>query len=175
MSTNLDKYKKYESPLVSRYCSDDMLYNFSDFKKFSNFRLLWLYLATAEKELGLDITDEQLEEMKQNIYNIDFDYANNQEKILRHDTMAHVLTYAHCCPKASSIIHLGATSAYVTDNADLIAIRDGFDILCLKLARTIKRLSTFCLKYKDLACLSYTHLQPAQLSTVGKRYFLTII
>ena len=85
--------------------------------------------------------------------------------------MAHVHTFAHCCPKAAPIIHLGATSAYVTDNADLIAIRDGFDILCLKLARTINRLSKFCLKYKDMACLSYTHLQPAQLTTVGKRYY----
>ena len=171
MSANLDEYKKYESPLVSRYSSDEMLYNFSDFKKFSNFRILWLYLAEAEKQLGLDITDEQLEQMKANINNIDFDYAKNQEKILRHDVMAHVHTFAHCCPKAAPIIHLGATSAYVTDNADLIAIRDGFDILCLKLARTINRLSKFCLKYKDMACLSYTHLQPAQLTTVGKRYY----
>ena len=131
---------------------------------------MWLYLATAEKELGLDITTEQLEEMKNNINNIDFEYAKNQEKILRHDVMAHVHTFAHCCPKAAAIIHLGATSAYVGDNADLIAIRDGFDILCLKLARTINRLAKFCLKHKDLACLSYTHLQPAQLTIVGKRF-----
>ena len=160
---------KYESPLVSRYASDAMLYNFSDMKKFAQWRKLWLYLAKGEKELGLEISDEQISEMEQNLDNIDFEVAKQEEKRLRHDVMAHVHTFAKCAPKAAPIIHLGATSAYVGDNGDLIAIRDGFDILLKKLACCINRLSDFCVVYKDLPCLGYTHLQPAQLTTVGKR------
>ena len=168
---NIDKeYLKYESPLASRYATQEMVFLFSDFKKFSNWRKLWLYLATGEKQLGLDITDAQLEELKNNIENIDFEYAKNEEKILRHDVMAHVHTYAHCCPSAAPIIHLGATSCYVTDNSDLMIIKDAFDIINKKLARCLSRLNTFCLKFKDLPCLGYTHLQPAQLTTVGKRF-----
>lgn len=164
-----EKYLKYESPLVSRYASPEMLYNFSDFKKFSNWRRLWFNLAKCEKKLGLNITNQQLNEMEQNIENIDFEMAKNEEKRLRHDVMAHVETFAHIAKSAAPIIHLGATSAYVGDNADLIAIRDGFDILLKKLACCISRLGKFCDKYKDLPCLGYTHLQPAQLTTVGKR------
>ncbi len=154
------KYLKYESPLVSRYASNEMLYNFSDFKKFSQWRFLWLNLAKAEQQLGLDITDEQLAEMEANLENIDFEYAKQEEKRIRHDVMAHIHTFGKCCPKAASIIHLGATSCFVGDNADLIVIRDGFEILLNKLARCISKLSEFCMTYKDMACLGYTHLQP---------------
>ena len=163
------KYMKYESPLIARYASAEIAANFSDFKKFSTWRLLWLYLAKCEKQLGLKITDEQIEEMEKNVKNIDFKMAADEEKILRHDVMAHVHTFAKCCPKAAPIIHLGATSAYVGDNCDLICMRDGLDILCKKLARCISRLADFSEKYKNLPCLGYTHLQPAQLTTVGKR------
>ena len=156
------KYDKYESPLVSRYASDEMLATFSDRKKFANWRRLWFYLASAQKQLGLNISDEQLAEMKANVENIDFDEAKREEKLLRHDVMAHVHTFAKCCPSAAPIIHLGATSCYVGDNADLIAIRDGLEILCVKLARCISRLANFCTEYKDMACLGYTHLQPGK-------------
>ena len=154
------EYLKYESPLASRYATQEMVYAFSDFKKFSNWRKLWFYLASAEKQLGLDISDAQLDELKSNIEKIDFEYAKNEEKILRHDVMAHVHTYAKCCPQAAPVIHLGATSCYVTDNSDLMIITEAFDIVIKKLARCISRLNSFCLKYKDLACLGYTHLQP---------------
>ena len=163
------RYMKYESPLIARYASAEIAANFSDFKKFSTWRLLWLYLAKCEKELGLNITDEQIEEMEKNIKNIDFKMAAEEERLLRHDVMAHVHTFAKCCPKSAPIIHLGATSAYVGDNCDLICMRDGLYILCTKLVRCISRLSDFANKYKDLPCLGYTHLQPAQLTTVGKR------
>jgi len=164
-----ERFMKYESPLVSRYASKEMVYNFSDMKKFSTWRKLWLYLAKCEKKLGVEISDEQIAEMEQNITNIDFTVAAEEEKRLRHDVMAHIHTFAKCSPKAAPIIHLGATSAYVGDNADLICMRDALDMLLLKLARTISRLNNFCLTYKELACLGYTHLQPAQLTTVGKR------
>lgn len=163
------KYKKYESPLCSRYASDEMLYNFSDLKKFSRWRFLWLNLAKAEKQLGLEITDEQIAEMEANLENIDFEYAKAEEKKIRHDVMAHIHTFGKCCPKAAPIIHLGATSCYVGDNADLIMIKEGFGLLNDKLARCISKLSDFCAEYKNLPCLGYTHLQPAQLTTVGKR------
>lgn len=166
-------YLKYESPFSSRYASKDMLVNFSDFKKFSNWRLLWCLLAESEKELGLNISDEQITEMKENLQNIDFEYAQKQEKLVRHDVMAHVHTFAHCCPKAAPIIHLGATSAYVTDGADLMAIRDGFGILLVKLSNTINVLSKFCDKYKDLPCLGYTHLQPGN-SNNSKLFYSNI-
>ncbi|KAJ8307516.1 hypothetical protein KUTeg_015600 [Tegillarca granosa] len=158
------EYLKYRTPLVSRYASPEMMYNYSDMKKFSTWRKLWLWLAKAE----------QLKEMESNLMKIDFDFAAAQEKRVRHDVMAHVHTFAECCPMSAPIIHLGATSAYVGDNTDLIVMRDGFDILLPKLARCIQRLSTFADDNKDLPCLSYTHLQPAQLSTVGKRACLWI-
>ncbi|XP_062618353.1 adenylosuccinate lyase-like [Saccostrea cucullata] len=165
---------KYRSPLVSRYASPEMAFNFSEMNKFTTWRKLWTYLAKSEKDLGLDITGEQIKEMENNVTNIDFELAAAEEKKFRHDVMAHVHTFGACCPKAASIIHLGATSAYVGDNTDLIVMRDGFDILLPKLAGVIKRLADFAKKQKDLPCLSYTHLQPAQLSTVGKRACLWI-
>ncbi|CAC5414920.1 purB [Mytilus coruscus] len=163
------EFKIYRTPLVSRYASPEMAFNFSDMKKFSTWRELWTWLAKGEKTLGLDITDDQIKDMEENIHCIDFERAAFEEKRVRHDVMAHVHTFAKACPRASGIIHLGATSAFVGDNTDLIVMRDGFDILLPKLARCIQSLSSFARKYKDLPCLSYTHLQPAQLSTVGKR------
>ncbi|XP_062502364.1 adenylosuccinate lyase-like [Corticium candelabrum] len=160
---------EYCSPLTSRYASKEMSYNFSDQKKFSTWRKLWLYLATAQKDLGLNITDEQLDEMKMNTDVIDFELAAAEEKKRRHDVMAHVHTFAACCPKAAPIIHLGATSCYVGDNTDLIVLRDAFKILLPKLTRCIDRLAKFAEEHKSLPTLGYTHFQPAQLTTVGKR------
>jgi adenylosuccinate lyase len=148
--------------------------NFGDDKKFATWRKLWWMLATAEKELGLNITDAQLKEMKDNIKNIDYDYVAKEEALVRHDVMAHVHEFAHRCPLAAPIIHLGATSCYVGDNTDLICIRDGFDIIIPKLARCIHRLTVFAEKYHALPTLGFTHLQPAQLVTVGKRTCLWI-
>jgi len=159
----------YQTPLNTRYSSKEMQFNFSDQKKFSTWRKLWLYLAEAEKQLGLEITDEQLIEMRENIDKIDFKIAADEEKRVRHDVMAHVHTFGVACPKAAPIIHLGATSCYVGDNADLIMLKDGLEILLPKVARVISRLSDFAKEYKDLPTLGFTHLQPAQLTTVGKR------
>lgn len=165
---------RFQSPLSSRYASREMSENFSDMKKFSTWRKLWVYLAKAEKDLGLNITDEQIEEMEANLDKIDFQAAAVEESLTRHDVMAHVHVYASQCPKAAPIIHLGATSCYVGDNTDLILIRDGLNILLPKLARCIDKLATFAYKYKDLATLGFTHMQPAQLTTVGKRACLWI-
>ncbi|XP_064276240.1 adenylosuccinate lyase isoform X1 [Passer domesticus] len=169
-----DVMARYRSPLVSRYASAEMAYNFSERKKFGTWRRLWLYLAQAEKSLGLSITDEQLREMEANLDNIDFKMAAEEEKKLRHDVMAHVHTFAHCCPKAAAIIHLGATSCFVGDNTDLIVLRDGFNLLLPKLARVISRLADFAEKYAEMPTLGFTHYQPAQLTTVGKRCCLWI-
>jgi len=166
--------ESYQTPLNSRYSSKEMQFNFSDQKKFSTWRKLWLLLAESEKELGLEITDEQLQEMRQNVDKIDFKLAAEEEKKLRHDVMAHVHTFGAACPKAAPIIHLGATSCYVGDNTDLILLRDGLDILLPKVARCISRLAKFAEQYKDLPTLGFTHLQPAQLTTVGKRACLWI-
>ncbi|MDR2122272.1 MAG: adenylosuccinate lyase [Flavobacteriaceae bacterium] len=160
---------KYQNPLESRYCSDEMLYNFSPEKKFTTWRKLWVALAEIEKELGLHISDEQIKELKDNITNIDFDKAAEYEKKFRHDVMAHVHTYGDVAPHARPIIHLGATSAFVGDNTDLIQIRDGFELVKKKLVNVINGLHDFALKYKDLPTLGFTHYQPAQLTTVGKR------
>uniref|UniRef100_A0A9J7ZKB8 Adenylosuccinate lyase n=1 Tax=Cyprinus carpio carpio TaxID=630221 RepID=A0A9J7ZKB8_CYPCA len=149
-----EEFMKYRSPLVSRYASKEMAFNFSDMKKFTTWRRLWLYLAKAEKELGLPITDAQVSEMESHLEDIDFIMAADEERKLRHDVMAHVHTFAHCCPTAAPIIHLGATSCYVGDNT---------------LARVIDRLANFAEKYADLPTLGFTHYQPAQLTTVGKR------
>ncbi|NWR76039.1 PUR8 lyase, partial [Centropus unirufus] len=169
-----DALARYRSPLVSRYASAEMGFNFSERKKFGTWRRLWLFLAQAEKSLGLPITDEQIQEMEANLDNIDFQMAAEEEKKLRHDVMAHVHTFAHCCPKAAPIIHLGATSCYVGDNTDLIVLRDGFNLLLPKLARVIGRLADFAEKHADLPTLGFTHYQPAQLTTVGKRCCLWI-
>ncbi|XP_071444336.1 adenylosuccinate lyase [Hetaerina americana] len=168
------EYGNYRSPLSTRYASKEMQYNFSDMKKFSTWRQLWLFLAQGEKKLGIDITDEQLEEMSNHLHDIDFKGAAEEEKKTRHDVMAHVHVFAAMCPKAAPIIHLGATSCYVGDNTDLIIIRDGLDILMPKLASSIQRLTNFAEQYKSLPTLGFTHLQPAQFTTVGKRACLWI-
>ncbi|KAM5250979.1 adenylosuccinate lyase [Hipposideros larvatus] len=167
-------YDSYRSPLASRYASPEMCFVFSDRYKFRTWRQLWLWLAEAEQTLGLPITDEQIQEMKSNLDNIDFKMAADEEKQLRHDVMAHVHTFGHCCPKAAGIIHLGATSCYVGDNTDLIILRNAFDLLLPKLARVISRLADFAKERADLPTLGFTHFQPAQLTTVGKRCCLWI-
>lgn len=159
----------YENPLITRYASKEMSYIFSDESKFSTWRKLWVALAEAEKELGLNITDEQIAEMKANIYNIDYDLASKKEKEFRHDVMAHVHTYGAICPNAMPIIHLGATSMYVVDNTDAILMKETLLLIKKKLVNVIKVLSDFCMEYKDMPTLGYTHYQPAQLTTVGKR------
>uniref|UniRef100_A0A8C2W3G1 Adenylosuccinate lyase n=1 Tax=Chinchilla lanigera TaxID=34839 RepID=A0A8C2W3G1_CHILA len=164
----------YRSPLASRYASPEMCFLFSDRNKFRTWRQLWLWLAEAEQTLGLPITDEQIQEMKSNLDNIDFKMAAEEEKKLRHDVMAHVHTFGHCCPKAAGIIHLGATSCYVGDNTDLIILRNAFDLLLPKLARVISRLADFAKEHANLPTLGFTHFQPAQLTTVGKRSCLWI-
>ncbi|KQM30870.1 adenylosuccinate lyase [Chryseobacterium sp. Leaf201] len=159
----------YKNPLEERYSSEEMLFNFSHNNKFRTWRQLWIALAEIEKDLGLDITDEQIAELKANAENIDYDKAAEYEKKFRHDVMAHVHTYGDVAPSAKGIIHLGATSAFVGDNTDLIQIRDGLLILKKKLVNVMKNLSDFAIQYKDLPTLGFTHFQPAQLTTVGKR------
>lgn len=159
----------YENPLITRYSSKEMSYIFSDEKKFSTWRKLWIALAEAEKELGLNISNEQIEEMKANVFNIDYELAAQKEKEFRHDVMAHVHTFGTCCPSAMPIIHLGATSMYVVDNTDAILMKEALLLLKKKVVNLIKVLSDFCIKYKDMPTLGYTHYQPAQLTTVGKR------
>ncbi|WP_294219861.1 adenylosuccinate lyase [uncultured Chryseobacterium sp.] len=159
----------YKNPLEERYSSEEMLFNFSHNNKFRTWRKLWIALAEIEKDLGLDITDEQIAELKANAENIDYDKAAEYEKKFRHDVMAHVHTYGDVAPSAKGIIHLGATSAFVGDNTDLIQIRDGLLILKKKLVNVIKNLADFAIEYKDLPTLGFTHFQPAQLTTVGKR------
>lgn len=166
---------EYKTALSRRYASKEMLMNFGDFKKFTTWRKLWIILAKAEKELGIDsITDEQIQEMTDNIDKIDFNYVQEEEARIRHDVMAHIHDFANHCPKAASIIHLGATSCYVGDNTDQILMRDAIDIIIPKIARCIGRLSDFANKYKSLPCLGFTHMQPAQPVTVGKRATLWI-
>jgi len=162
-------YKNYKNPFEERYASKEMLYLFSPHFKFTTWRRLWVALAEAEKELGLNITDEQINEMKNNIENIDFDYAKEMEKTFKHDVMAHIHTFAKVAPKAAPIIHLGATSAFVGDNTDLIIIREAFHLLIGSLINVINNLKNFALQYKALPTLGYTHFQPAQPTTVGKR------
>ncbi|KXS18793.1 Adenylosuccinate lyase [Gonapodya prolifera JEL478] len=169
------KHNSYQSPLTSRYASPEMAYNFSDMKKFSTWRKLWIALAKSEKALGLeDISDEAIAQMEANVYNIDFEVAAKEEKKRRHDVMAHVHTFGVAAPAAAGIIHLGATSCFVGDGFELISIRDGFEIIIPKLASCIQKLALFADKYKDLPTLGFTHFQPAQLTTVGKRACLWI-
>lgn len=165
----------YQNPLVERYSSEEMLNIFSPLNKFSNWRKLWIALAESEQALGLNISDDQIEEMKAHIYDIDFEMAAMYEKKFRHDVMAHVHTYGDQCPKAKPIIHLGATSAYVGDNTDLIVMREGLYLVRNKLAVLIDKLSLFAEETKDIPTLGYTHFQPAQLTTVGKRATLWIL
>ncbi|SIQ51571.1 adenylosuccinate lyase [Chryseobacterium sp. RU37D] len=159
----------YKNPLEERYSSEEMLFNFSHNNKFRTWRKLWIALAEIEKDLGLEITDEQIAELKANAENIDYEKAAQYEKKFRHDVMAHVHAYGDVAPSAKGIIHLGATSAFVGDNTDLIQIRDGLLILKKKLVNVMKNLSDFAIQYKDLPTLGFTHFQPAQLTTVGKR------
>lgn len=165
----MDKYSTYESPFCTRYASEEMQFVFSAQKKFSTFRRLWVALARAEMKLGLDITPEQVAELEANVDNIDFAVAEAREKEVRHDVMAHVYAYGQVCPSAKGIIHLGATSCYVGDNTDVIVMRDAMEIVHRKLVNVIANLAAFAEKYKAMPCLAYTHLQPAQLTTVGKR------
>lgn len=159
----------YENPLIARYASPDMSRIWGDQKKFSTWRRLWIALARSEQELGLEITDEQIAEMEACKDQIDFDLAREYERKLRHDVMAHVHTFGDACPSARSIIHLGATSCFVTDNTDLILIRESLELVERRLAQVILNLGDFARKHRDVACLAYTHLQPAQPTTVGKR------
>ena len=160
---------KYESPLSSRYASDYMLELFSADTRYQTWRKLWVSLAKAEKELGLPITAEQVEELEKHIEDIDYDCVKQREKEVRHDVMAHVYAYGKAAPSAAGIIHLGATSCYVTDNADLVIYRDGLRYLRKDLLQVIVNLADFADRYKVLPTLGYTHYQPAQLVTVGKR------
>ena len=159
----------YESPLNSRYASKEMQYIFSPDKKFSTWRKLWIALAESEKELGLDITDKQIAQMKEHIYDINYDVAKAREKEVRHDVMSHVYAYGVQCPDAKPIIHLGATSCYVGDNTDIIIMTEAMQLVKKKLVCLIGELAKFAKEYKDLPTLAFTHFQPAQPTTVGKR------
>ena len=159
----------YESPLSSRYASDEMQYIFSPDKKFTTWRRLWIALARAEMELGLPVTQEQIDEMEAHVDEIDYEMAAQKEKELRHDVMAHIHTYGTQCPKAMPIIHLGATSCYVGDNTDVIIMREGLYLIRDKLVKALNNLAKFAERYKALPTLGFTHFQAAQLVTVGKR------
>ena len=159
----------YENPLISRYASREMAELWGSQRKFSTWRKLWVALAEAEAELGLPVSSNQIEQLRANIDNIDFDLAAKYEKEKRHDVMAHVHTYGDACPDARAIIHLGATSCFVTDNADLLLLRESLEQVRARLVAVIDSLATFAETNRDLACLGFTHLQPAQPTTVGKR------
>ena len=165
----------YISPLSERYASKEMQYIFSEDKKFSTWRKLWVALAETEMELGLSengkpvITQDMIDEMKEHIYDINYDVAREREKVVRHDVMSHVYAYGKQCPKAAGIIHLGATSCYVGDNTDVIIMREGLQLVRKKVLNVINELAKFADKYKDLPTLAFTHFQPAQPTTVGKR------
>ncbi len=159
----------YESPLNSRYASKEMQYIFSPDKKFSTWRKLWIALAESEQELGLNITDAQIAQMKEHIYDINYDVAKEREKKVRHDVMSHVYAFGVQCPDAAGIIHLGATSCYVGDNTDIIIMTEALELVKKKLICLINELAKFADEYKDLPTLAFTHFQPAQPTTVGKR------
>ncbi len=159
----------YESPLNSRYSSKEMKYIFSPDFKFRTWRKLWIALAESEKELGLNITDEQIEELKAHADDINYEVAEEREKLVRHDVMSHVYAYGVQCPKAKGIIHLGATSCYVGDNTDVIIMTEGLKLVRKKLVNLIDALAKFADEYKNMPCLAFTHFQPAQPTTVGKR------
>lgn len=165
---------RYESPLCSRYASKEMQFVFSPDMKFTTWRKLWIALAKAEQKMGLDITDEQIAELQAHVNDIDYDLAAKYELECRHDVMSHIKAYGDQCPKAKGIIHLGATSCYVGDNTDIIIMREALKIVRHKLIHTIKLMSDFAKKYKDLPTLAFTHFQPAQPTTVGKRATLWI-
>ncbi|MDD3947494.1 MAG: adenylosuccinate lyase [Clostridia bacterium] len=170
----MENYTLYNNPLVTRYATEEMSAIFSEQNRITYFRKLWLALAQGEKEQGLDITEEQINELQAHLDTIDFETAKAREKVVRHDVMAHIYAYGLQCPKAAPIIHLGATSCYVTDNADVIIYREALQLVIKKLVAVIDKLSAFALKYKNLPTLGFTHYQPAQLVTVGKRATLWI-
>ncbi len=159
----------YISPLSTRYASSEMQYLFSEGNKFRTWRKLWIALAKAEHQLGLGVTAEQIAQLEAHADDINFDVAQAREKIVRHDVMSHVYAYGQQCPDAEAIIHLGVTSCYVGDNTDIIILRDASRLILKKAAQVLRNLAAFAKEYKDLPCLGYTHLQPAQLTTVGKR------
>lgn len=165
---------RYVSPLSTRYASDEMQWIFSPDKKFRTWRRLWISLAEAEKELGLDITDEQIEELKSFRDDINYEVARKREKEVRHDVMSHVYAYGVQCPKAAGIIHLGATSCFVGDNTDLIIMYEAMELIKIRLLKVIEVLSDFAYKYRSMPTLGFTHFQPAQPTTVGKRATLWI-
>ena len=166
MSGNINSY---ESPFCTRYASEEMQYIFSADKKFTTWRKLWVALARAEMKLGLPVTEAQVKQLEEHINDIDYDVAAEREKQVRHDVMAHVYAYGQVCPDAEGIIHLGATSCYVGDNTDIIIMRDALNVVRRKLVNVMNNLAKFANEYKAMPCLAYTHLQPAQLTTVGKR------
>ncbi len=163
------EHNRYTSPLTGRYASEEMQYIFSQDFKFRTWRKLWIALAESERALGLGITEEQIEELKAHQEDINYEVAEAREKEVRHDVMSHVYAYGQQCPKAKGIIHLGATSCYVGDNTDMIIMREGLRLVRKKLINVINELSKFAVKYKDLPTLAFTHFQPAQPTTVGKR------
>ncbi len=165
---------RYTSPLSERYASSQMQYIFSQDMKFKTWRKLWIALAEIEKELGLNITQEQIDELKEHAEDINYDVARAREKEVRHDVMSHVYAYGQQCPKAKGIIHLGATSCYVGDNTDIIVMNEGLNLIKKKLVSAISELAGFADKYKDMPTLAFTHFQPAQPTTVGKRATLWI-
>ncbi len=169
-----DQHEHYDNPLIARYASREMSRLWSPARKFQTWRRLWIALAEAEAELGLPVSDQQIAELKAHVEDIDWEAAARYERKLRHDVMAHVHAYGDVCPSARPIIHLGATSCYVTDNTDLILIRESLEMVRNGLARVIDRLADFASKQRSLACLGYTHLQPAQPTTIGKRACLWI-
>ena len=160
---------RYTSPLSERYASKEMQYIFSPEMKFRTWRRLWIALAETEKELGLDITQEQIDELKAHKDDINFEVAKEREKLVRHDVMSHVYAYGVQCPKAKGIIHLGATSCYVGDNTDIILMSEALKLVRKKLINVIAELAKFADRYKNLPTLAFTHFQPAQPTTVGKR------
>jgi adenylosuccinate lyase len=164
-----DNASQYDNPLITRYASPQMSEIFSPRRKFSTWRWLWVALAEAEAELGLPISPEQIAQLKAHVDDIDFEAARQYERRLRHDVMAHVRAYGDACPDARGIIHLGATSCYVTDNTDLLLLREALKLVSHRLAAVIDRLAKFAAEHRDLACLGFTHFQPAQPTTMGKR------
>lgn len=165
-------YQSYVNPLVERYASHEMSWLFSPQYKFQTWRRLWVALAEAEAEVGLDISQEQIDELRAHVEDINFEVAEAQEKVLRHDVMAHIRAYGAQCPKARGIIHLGATSAFVGDNTDLIQMRQGLLLLRTRLVNVMDALACFATTHRALVTLGYTHFQPAQLTTVGRRAVL---
>ncbi|MEG1773723.1 MAG: lyase family protein, partial [Oscillospiraceae bacterium] len=167
-------YTKFESPFSTRYASDEMQYLFSSDMKFRTWRRLWIALARAERAEGLEISEEQIDELVAHKDDINYQVAEERERLVRHDVMSHVYAYGVQCPKAKGIIHLGATSCYVGDNTDIIVMRDALGLVRKKIINVIALLAAFADEHRAQPCLAYTHLQPAQLTTVGKRATLWI-